>query len=75
MTTKVKCLIQRYDPKVTEPPFTFINLAECEIEDTDDGLKLHGRLVDATLEAGYRFKFYSLCLDDSGYKYAITVRD
>lgn len=74
MSTKVKCIVQKYDPKVTKAPFTFINLAECWIEDTDDGLVLYDRMWDAVWAAGFEFKFYSLCSDMPGYKYSITVR-
>ncbi len=72
---KVRCLIQKYDPAVTEAPFTFINLAECWVEETEDRIELRDRMVDAVWAAGFVFKFYSLCSEHPGYKYTITVRE
>lgn len=71
---QARCLIQEYDPAVKEAPFTFNTLAECWIEDTDNGEDLCNRMADATWAAGFRFKFYSMT-SEPGYKYTIVVRD
>jgi hypothetical protein len=75
---QVRCLIQRYDPKVKEAPFTFINLGEFWIEETEDntdgGIKRRNQMWDACNVAGFDFKFYSMCSDDPRYKYSVTVR-
>jgi len=74
--SKVRCLIARYKPDETEPPFTFIPVDECEIEETlpDDhpnGRDMYRRMRETCQDKGYDFRFYST--DASGYKYQLVV--
>lgn len=71
-----KCLIQRYDPEVTEAPFEFITLGEMEVfeELAKPGhSNFYNVLYSACLQHGYRFKFYSMAFDDSEFYYHVIV--
>ena len=70
-----KCIISRYDPTITEPPFLTIPLDEVEVHkpDNDDGgVRFASKLIQACNSKGYMFKFYSGS-DDPDIDYEIVV--
>jgi hypothetical protein len=76
---KKYCRIQKYDPKVTEPPYEFITLEEkvevSEPVSLDDGGKTFaGRLTRMCDNLGYKFRFYSLSPKQEDVDYDVIVR-
>lgn len=74
----IKCLIQRYDPAVMEPPFTFIDVGECEIDVPlydDYGVNSARRchlMFDTCQKMGFIFRFYSTSSNPK-YDYILNV--
>ena len=77
-----KCRIQKYDPAVTEAPFTFITLGEFttvvkEAKDFPEGTGWHivgaqhyFAFRDACDDKGFSFKFFSTS-SEPGYDYDV----
>ena len=77
--SRKRCRVQKYDPAVTEPPYTFIELDSFEVIEPDVdtlGEELYERLAGGCRMLGYRMKFYSLSTSDYDYEeydYDVTV--
>jgi len=73
---ELHCLVQRYDPTVTEPPLKFITLGSFYMPeipvDKDNGRALMEAMSSKCRALCFNMRFYSLS-DDSKYDYAITV--
>lgn len=69
-----KCIIERYDPAVTKPPFTFLKVDECEIDDSNINTKdwHYDKFYEICYRKQLSFRFWSMSRDP-GYKYAIVV--
>ncbi len=69
-----KCLIQKYDVSVKEPPYEFIDLGNFTIDEPDnrDGFEFIKILKQKCREKGFEFRFYSLT-EMKKYDYIVTV--
>ena len=67
----IKCLVQRYDPEVTEPPL-FITVGEFECGDGDNGDQRYYILRGECRKLGFTFKSYSNG-DNPDYTYRVIV--
>ena len=71
-----KCIISKYDRKITEPPYLTIKVDEAEVvEPKKDylGEEFCRRLKSACREKGYVMKFYTMS-SKKGFDYEIVVR-
>jgi len=75
MESKKKCIISRYDEKITEPPFLTIKIDEIEVLQPEKdylGEEFCIRLKHGCRNMGYQFRFYTMS-KNGNYDYEIVV--
>ena len=70
-----KCMISRYDEKITEPPFLTIQVGTMEVNKPEKdhlGEQFYEVLQTACRKNGFKFKFYTTSTIQ-GYDYNVIV--